>query len=144
MGKIRNLIAGFTGAIALNMLHEAIRKQGDDVPHIHLLGEDALNKGLTTIGQPIANENQLYQATLATDVVSNALYYSLIGAGKSKYIWPKALGLGLSAGIGAIKLPETLGLNDEPVARNTQVKALTVGYYVFGALVTALTLKMLK
>ncbi|WP_199141609.1 hypothetical protein [Pedobacter sp. ASV12] len=144
MGKIKNLIAGFTGAIALNMLHEAIRKQGDNVPYIHLLGEDALNKGLMAVGEPITNENTLYEATLATDVVSNALYYSLIGTGKSKYIWPKALGLGLSAGIGAIKLPEATGVDHAPVARNAQVKALTIGYYVFGALVTALTLKMLK
>lgn len=144
MGKIRNLIAGFTGAIALNMLHEAIRKQGDNVPYIHLLGEDALNKGLMAVGEPIMNENRLYEATLATDVVSNALYYSLIGTGKSKYIWPKALALGLSAGIGAIKLPEATGVDHAPVARNAQVKALTIGYYVFGALVTALTLKMLK
>lgn len=144
MGKIRNLIAGFTGAIALNILHEAIRKQGDNVPYIHLLGEDALNKGMVAIGEPIENEDRLYQATLATDVVSNGLYYSLIGAGKSKYIWPKALGLGLSAGIGAINLPNALGLDEAPTARNNQVKALTIGYYLFGALVTAITLKMLK
>lgn len=144
MKKIKNLIAGFTGAIALNILHEAIRKQGDNVPYIHLLGEDALNKGLTAIGEPITNENELYQATLATDVMGNGFYYSLIGTGSSKYIWPKAIGLGLCAGIGALKLPEKLGRDDAPVARNNQVKALTVGYYLFGALVTALTLKMLK
>lgn len=144
MKKIKNLIAGFTGAIALNILHEAIRKQGENVPHIHLLGEDALNKGLTAIGEPIESEDDLYKATLATDVVANGFYYSLIGSGGSKFIWPKAIGLGLCAGIGALKLPEQLGLDDAPVARNNQVKALTIGYYLFGAAVTALVLKMLK
>lgn len=144
MGKIKNLIAGFTGAIAINLLQKAISKQSDDRPYIQLLGEDALNTDSAATGQSKANPNEPDHVALGTDVVSHALYYSLIGTGKSKYVWPRALGLGLSAGIGAIRLPQNLTLNEGPATRNTQVQALTVGYYVFGALMTALTLKMLK
>ena len=49
--------------------------------------------------------------------------------------------MGLSAGIGALKMPEPLGLDDTPVTHTNTTKALTVGYYLFGALVTAAMLK---
>jgi hypothetical protein len=63
--------------------------------------------------------------------------------GKSKYIWPKAILFGLTAGIGAIELPKKIGLDPDPVAATKQMKILTVGYYLFGALVTGLVLKTL-
>lgn len=141
MKTIKNLAAGFLGSLALNLLHETLRKRETNVPHINLLGEEALNKTLVGIGKsPITDEEQLYKATLKADLISNTVYYSLIG-GKSKYIWPKAILLGLSAGIGALKLPEPLGLDPEPVNATPQKQILTVGYYLFGALVTAYMLK---
>lgn len=143
MGLIKNLTAGLLGSLAMNILHESLRKYETNVPKINLLGEEALNKTLIGIGQtPITNEDELYRATLKADLISNTVYYSLIG-GKSKYIWPKAIFFGLSAGIGAIKLPKPLGLDPEPVAATDQIKVLTVAYYLFGALVTGLVLKTL-
>jgi len=144
MSKIKNLIAGFTGAIALNLLHETLKKEKSNVPRIDLLGEEALQKTLMHFGTSIDQKKDLYKATLAGDVLSNTFYYSLIGAGNQAYLWPRALFLGLSAGIGAVKLPEPMGLNPEPVTKTDQVKVLTVGYYVFGAVVTALVLKLLS
>jgi hypothetical protein len=143
MGLIKNLTAGFLGAVALNMLHETLRKNETNVPKVNLLGEEAINKTLIGIGQqPITDKEELYKTTLKADLISNAMYYSLIG-GKSKYIWPKAILFGLTAGIGAVKLPKPLGLNPEPVAATNQMKALTIGYYLFGALVTGAVLKTL-
>lgn len=144
MSKIKNLIAGFAGAIALNILHETLKKEKSNVPRIDLLGEEALQKTLRHFGASIDQKQDLYKATLAGDVLSNTFYYSLIGAGSRTYLWPRAIFLGLSAGIGAVKLPEPMGLNPEPVAKTDQVKVLTVGYYVFGAVVTALVLNILS
>jgi len=143
MSNIKNMIAGLAGAIALNVLHETL-KEKSNTPRVDLLGEEALQKGLSKVGAKIDNEQDLYKATLTGDIISNTLYYSLIGAGDVKYIWPKAIFLGLTAGIGAVKLPEPMGLDSEPVAKNDQVKVMTVGYYIFGAVVTALVLKVLK
>lgn len=143
MGLIKNITAGFIGSVALNYLHETLRKNETNVPKINLLGEEAINKTLVTIGQaPITDQEELYQTTLKADLISNTMYYSLIG-GKSSLIWPKAILLGLCAGIGAVKLPEPLGLNPAPTNKTAQVKALTVGYYLLGALVTAVVLKTL-
>lgn len=144
MGKIKSLSAGLIGAIALNILHETLRKNVKDAPKIHLLGEQALNKTLNKFGAEINNEDDLYTATLAGDIISNTTYYSLIGSGSNKNIWTKAIILGLAAGVGALKLPEPIGLDPEPVNKNNQVKVLTVGYYLFGALVTGLALKLLS
>lgn len=143
MGFIKNITAGFIGSIALNLLHETLRKNATNVPSINLIGEQALNKTLSKYGTPITSPDELHNVTLKADIIANAMYFSLIGSNK-KWIWPKAVFLGLSAGIGALKLPEPMGLNPEPVTKTNQTKVLTVGYYLFGALVTAYVLKTLS
>ena len=144
MSKVKNLIAGAAGAIALNVLHETLKKESDDVPRVDLLGEDAVQKVLKYFGSSVPDKASLYKTTLAGDLISNTLYYSLIGAGNQKYLWPKAVFLGLTAGIGAVKLPEPMGLDPEPVTKTDQVKVLTVGYYIFGAIVTGLVLNLMN
>jgi len=144
MSKLKNLIAGLAGSIALNLLHEGLKKTSNDVPRVDLLGEDALQKTLKYFGGKMENQENLYKATLAGDIIGNTLYYSLIGAGNQKNIWPKALFMGLSAGIGAVSLPEPMGLDPDPVTKDNQVKVLTVGYYLFGAVVTGLVLHAMK
>jgi hypothetical protein len=143
MSTLKNLLAGLGGAVALNILHESLKRAGD-MPRIDLVGEEALQKGLRHFGTEIKDDDALYGATLGADLVSNALYYSAIGAGSRKHIWGRAVVLGLSAGIGAVALPEHMGLNAKPVAHNKKVKALTIGYYLAGALVTAALAKKLE
>ena len=134
---LKKMLAGLGGAIALNILHESLKHKDDKMPRIDLLGEEALQKAANYFGTSINDEATLYKATLAGDVVSNALYYSLIGAGSNKHIFTRAIVYGLSAGIGAITLPEPMGLNPEPVTKSQKTKVLTVAYYLAGALVTA-------
>lgn len=125
----KKILAGFGGAIALNILHETIRKNFDNVPHINELGEEALLKVTENTSINITGEKNLYAATLVGDIVSNGLYYATTATNHN-------IASGLLAGIGAIALPKKMGLNDEPVAENNKKKAMTIGYYVFGALVT--------
>lgn len=143
MGKISNLFAGLAGAVALNVLHESLKNKRD-TPRIDFLGEQALQKTVRYFGGNITDTDDLYKATLAGDIVSNTIYYSMIASAKPGIIWPKAIAMGLIAGFGAIKLPEPLGLNPKPVAKTDGIKAMTVGYYVFGALVTALVASAFK
>lgn len=144
MNQLKNLIAGMAGAAALNILHETLRKKYDNVPRVDLVGKEAVQKTLTHFGKPITNDNHLYQVTLAGDLLSNAAYYALIGSGKSQAVWSKSIVIGLAAGIGAVALPEPMGLDPQPVTKSNQVKLLTVGYYLFGALVTGAVLKILQ
>jgi hypothetical protein len=143
MSIIKNLLAGLGGAVALNVLHEGLKNKNFEMPRIDLLGEEALQKTLNYFGTGISDPDKLYKATLASDVVSNAIYYSMIGAGGTQNVWTKAVTLGLTAGFGAVNLPEPMGLNPAPVAATDTRKALTVAYYVAGALLTAGILKAL-
>lgn len=144
MNRGKNLLAGLGGAIALNILHEALRRKYKDMPRVDKVGEEALQKTLAHFGTHIDDENVLYGATLAGDIISNGLYYSAIGAGDPKYIWPRAISIGLAAGVGAVTLPEPMGLDDKPVTRTPKIKALTVGYYLAGALVTGCIVSVLN
>ena len=143
MSKIQNLLAGLGGAIALNILHEGLKKRGDNMPRVDLLGEEALQKSLNYFGTSINDEATLYKATLAGDVISNALYYSLIGAGSKDHVWARAISYGLAAGVGAVTLPKPLGLDPEPVSKTQKTQVLTIAYYVMGAIVTSGIIKAL-
>lgn len=141
MSKITNLLAGLGGAVALNIIHESLKKKSKDTPRVDLLGEEALEKTVEYFGGEIDDDKTLYKATLAGDILSNAMYYSMIGNGDPKHLWVRALSYGVAAGVGAVTLPEPLGLDPEPVTKTKTRQALTVGYYVAGALVTAAILK---
>lgn len=140
METTKTLLAGLGGAIALTLLHEGLKRM-NAAPRLDVLGEEAVGKALQPLDAVPMDHKNLYTTTLVADVISNALYYSMIGAGGTKNTYAKAVGLGLTAGLGALALPQKMGLDDTPVTKSTLTKALTVGYYLFGALVTATLLK---
>jgi len=144
MSKVHNLLAGLGGAIALNILHESLKRKDKDMPRVDLLGEEVLEKSLDYFDAEIHDKDTRYNITLAGDILSNALYYSSIGAGAPEHIWTRAVAVGVTAGIGAITLPEPLGLDDKPVTKTNKTKALTIGYYLAGALVTGCILQALN
>ena len=144
MDFLKSLIAGFAGAAALNILHETVRKFDKEAPRLDLLGEEALQKSTKALNLPIPSGDKLYNVTIVGDILSNGTYYAAIGIGSEKFLVLKALGYGLSAGLAAIKLPEPLGLDDRPVASSDERKIMILGYYVFGALVTAGVLRMMS
>lgn len=139
------LAGGLAGAAALNLIHESYRKIDKDAPHIHLIGEEALIKMLNAAHLPKPkNKKELYQWTLAGDVLSNALYFSLIGVGKSKHSIQRGVILGLTAGVGAVFMPEKMGLNDAPSTRTMETKLLTVLWYTLGGAVAGGVIKLLR
>lgn len=144
MKLVKALIGGFAGAIALNLLHETVRRFDRQAPRVDLIGEEALSKGLKAVGFDPPQGDKLYAATLAGDILSNGMYYSAIGIGAPKFLWVRAAVIGLSAGIGALELPEPMGLDDTPVTRSGRTEVMTVSWYLFGALVTAAVLTAIK
>ncbi len=133
----KKIIAGLGGAIALNILHETIRKNFDNVPEINKLGEEAVLKLTDNTPFTITEKNSLYATTLIGDIISNGMYYATTATKND-------LASGLLAGAGAIVLPGKMGLHEEPVAGSDKKKAMTVGYYLFGALVTKFIYNKIK
>jgi len=144
MKLIKNMVGGFAGAIALNILHETVKRIDHDAPRVDLIGEEGLNKILEKSGTTPLHGNGLFVATLAGDIISNGLYYSQIGVGKKKHLLVRGAVYGVAAGAGALLLTKPIGLSDAPVTRTQKTKALTIGYYLLGGLVTALCIKALR
>lgn len=144
MKTIHSTIGGFAGAIALNVVHQSLKQFIDEAPAVDLVGEQALNKGLKKVGVKPLRGDKLFLSTLAADVASNAIYYSLIGFGSRKNTLTRGVGYGLAAGVGALALTKPMGLNDRPITKSTTTKLLTVGYYLLGGIVTAVTINALS
>ncbi|GAB2797164.1 hypothetical protein GCM10027275_48230 [Rhabdobacter roseus] len=135
---------GIAGAVALNVLHELYRHRDPDAPRIDLIGEEALEKSLKKINVEPPSGQTLYNLTLAGDLVSNATYYSLIGADKDKNLLLRGALFGLAAGVGAVLLPQPLGLDEAPSNRTSKTQVLTVAWYLVGGLVAAAVTQLLR
>ena len=136
-------LAGLAGATALTILHEVIRKNDADAPRMDKMGMEATAKLLKKVNIQPPSQRNLYLFTLAGDIISNSLYYSKVASDNKKHVWMNGALMGLTAGLGAVYLPNKLGLNEEHSNRTNKTKLLTVGLYVIGGLVAAATATML-
>jgi len=128
--------SGLAGAVAVNVLHEIVRHlRPTDAPRMDVLGERGLRKLLGMADAPQPDEQSAYYLTLSGDLLSNTLYYSLVGRGKGA--WWRGAVLGAAAGVGGVVLPGPLGLGEAPSNRTPQTKAMTVAWYLAGGLVAA-------
>lgn len=126
---------GIAGAITLTLIHETVRRSISNAPRMDLLGMEAIAKTLDSVDAEVPKEDKLFKITMAGDIVSNALYYSLTGIGKGEQAVLRGAFLGLAAGIGAVYLPKPLGLNAAPAGRTIQTKVMTFALYTIGGVV---------
>lgn len=138
------LAGGLAGATAVTLIHESIKQVVPQAPRMDRLGMEAISKGLRKAGKRVPKQDALFTAALAGDIVSNAIYYSLAGIGNEKNIWLRSTLLGLTAGIGAVVLPQPLGLSRRHSNRTFATKAMTIGLYVAGSLITTAVIKVLN
>lgn len=138
------LAGGLAGATAVTLIHESIRQVIPQAPRMDRLGMQAISKGLKKAGKNVPRQEVLFTAALAGDLLSNAIYYSAAGIGTEKNIWLRSTLLGLTAGLGAVMLPEPLGLNKQYSNKTMGTKLMTVGLYVAGSLVTTAVIKLLN
>lgn len=129
------------GSLTLNLLHEGVKRVNPNAPRMDLLGMEALSKQLNKKDISLS-ENNLFAATLAGDVVSNALYYSLAGIGEKKNVILRGALLGLAAGIGAVLLPKPMHLNPSRSNRTNETVALTILWYTIGGIASAAAMKL--
>ena len=135
--------SGLAGAATMTLLHETVKRIVPAAPRMDLLGMNALSKVIRNSGKNPPPQNKLYAMTLAGDILSNSIYYSLAGIGKEKSAVARGGILGLAAGLGAVLLPKPLGLEEDYSNRSTSTKIMTVGLYLAGGLITAAVLRAL-
>jgi hypothetical protein len=144
MSLAKSLGSGLIGACALTLLHETARRFIPDAPRMDVLGMRAIAKSMRLVDQEPPADEQLQTLALAGDVLSNSLYYSLVGAGAPCAVWLRGVLLGLGAGVGAVVLPQPLGLGSAPRARSRSTQAMTVGWYLAGGLAAAAAFQLLS
>jgi hypothetical protein len=138
-----SLLGGLAGATLLTATHETLRRVLPGAPRMDLLGMQAVRKLLKKSGSAQPDRKRLFLYTMAGDMLTNTLYYSLGGV-KVQNPVARGLLLGVSAGIGAVLLPEPMGLSGKHSARTTATALMTVGIYTIGGLAAGLLLKMLQ
>jgi hypothetical protein len=139
----RALTGGAAGAMVLTGLHEASRHLLAHSPRMDVIGERALKRTLKATGRPAARGKNLYGSTLAGELISNTLYYSLVGAGSRSNRLGRGLVAGLAAGLGAVLLPPWLGLGHPPGESKPLTPLLTIAWYTAGGLAAALVMRVL-
>lgn len=144
MSLLRALASGAAGAVALTAVHQVARFLTDDAPRMDHLGMRALAATYRAAGHEPPPEDELYDLTLVGDLVSNTLYYSLVGIGDEDGTWERGAALGLAAGIGGVVLPPLVGLGSAPSGRTAATAAMTVAWYAIGGLAAAGTARLLS
>jgi hypothetical protein len=129
---LKALGSGLVGACALTLIHEAARRYIDEAPRMDVVGMRAITKTLRAVD--LEPPVPLHEAALVGDIVSNSLYYSLVGVGAREDALRNGALLGLAAGLGAVFLPEPLGLGRQPAGNSTETNLMTVAWYLLGGL----------
>jgi hypothetical protein len=135
---------GIAGAVVLTVIHESLRRLNANAPRMDLLGMEAIEKTLDSADLAVPERKNLFKLTMAGDLVSNSLYYSMSGFGNERHSIVRGFLLGLAAGIGAVYLPKRLGLKEEASTRTQETLLLTVALYSVGGLVAGVTGKYLE
>ena len=140
MSLLKALGSGVAGAVAVNAIHESARQVIPHPPRMDVIGMRAISRPMRQLGHQPPRGRTLRKAAFAGDLVSNALYYSLVGVGPHRdprTPWRRGLVLGLLAGIGGALLPPVIGLGNQPGRRTPWTQLLTVLWYTLGGLAAA-------
>lgn len=129
--------SGVAGAVTVTLLNEGVRQMVRHAPRMDVIGERALVGVVRAAGGEPPQGEALYRWTMAADLLSNALYYSLVATGSPGGVWKRGSALGLGAGLGAVFLPRPLGLGDQPGERKPLTPVLTAAWYFAGGLAAA-------
>ncbi len=131
------LMAGAAGAVALNVVHQAAQAFTADAPRMDVVARRAIAGGMEASGLEVPDEPTLQRWALGGDLVANSIYYSVIACGKPSGVWRRALTLGVAAGLGALTLPQRMGLGAPPRSHSLANQFMTIAWYTVGGLATA-------
>jgi hypothetical protein len=124
-------LSGVAGAVAVTTVHQVARRLTANAPRMDVLGVRALTRGAHMADIPVPGPETMQKAALAGDLVCNSAYYALATT------WRRGVVLGLAAGIGALVLPQRMGLGEPPKSDRLSNKVMTVAWYLLGGIAAA-------
>ena len=132
-----SLASGAIGAGVLTLIHQSAKDRLPRAPRMDVVGMRAIDHVTQWIGARVLPRPQLHRAALAGDLIANSLYYSMVVGRTPAETWRRGLMLGAMAGVGALSLPERLGLGTPPGSGSRSNQLMTVAWYVLGGLAAA-------
>jgi hypothetical protein len=90
-----------------------------------------------------ARGKALEREALVGDLVANGLFYALLARARPRTAPWSGLALGLAAGLGALLLPQRMGLGRRPAHARRSTALLTVAWYAAGGLAAGLAARAL-
>ena len=132
-----SFVSGAIGAGVLTLIHQGARRRLPRAPRMDVLGMRAVDRVTEWMGARVLPRPQLQRAALAGDLIANSLYYSMVPGRTASNTWRRGLMLGAMAGVGALSLPERLGLGTPPDSDSRSNQFMTVAWYVLGGLAAA-------
>jgi hypothetical protein len=140
---LRSLASGAIGALAVTALNEVARRRIPHAPRMEVIGMRALSAAVRALGGRPPRGRALFRETLGADLLSNTIYYGLVGAGSRQRRLSRGILLGAAAGLGAVLIPPLLGLGRPPGNRRPATPLMTIAWYTAGGVAAALAGRML-
>ena len=131
------LASGAVGAGVLTLIHQTAIGRVPRAPRMDVVGMRAVDHVTEWMGTENLPRTRLNRVALAGDLFANSLYYSMVAGRTRAETWQRGLMLGAMAGIGALSLPERLGLGTPPDGGSRSNQLMTVAWYVLGGLAAA-------
>lgn len=135
----RALGSGLAGAIGVTVLNQVAKRFLPAAPRLDLLGLRLASAGFRKAGLKPPHGWPIGLVALLGDLFSNSLFFGLVGAGGPRMALLRGGALGLAMGVGAVALPEPLGVGKGPSAGTSRTAAQTIAWYVLGGLLAAST-----
>jgi hypothetical protein len=142
--KLTSALGGLAGACALTLINQAIAKIDKKAPRLDLLGMNAVAKFVKSPKSAPLVVQKLLPMSVAGDLVSNSLYYSMASAGSKNKTLVRGLLLGLGAGLGAVALPKPMGLDESTTNLTTRTQVMTIAWYIIGGVVAAAVINAME
>jgi hypothetical protein len=139
--KVSSTLGGLAGAAALTLMNEGVKKVSADAPRLDLLGQNALAKFMK--GNDMLSKTAQRFFPMAGDLISNSLFFGMARGNSAGATLVRGALLGLGAGLGAVVLPEPLGLESKTTNKSNETKVMTIAWYVLGGLVAAAVINAL-
>ncbi|HEX8333593.1 MAG TPA: hypothetical protein VF622_13315 [Segetibacter sp.] len=108
--KLAALAGGIAGALVIKGIHELVKKLDKDVPHFDNLDLTATQKNNFFGGE--GDSAKFFSGGLTGDLLNNAIHSSVTGLSDKDADLKSGI-LGIASGLGAVYLPEVLGINKE-------------------------------
>lgn len=134
---VKALASGAVGAGVLTLIHESARRSVPRAPRMDVVGMRAIDRVMAWMNVALLNRPGLRRAAFAGDLVGNTLYYSAVVGRTPRDTWRRGLMLGAVAGVGALALPERIGLGTPPDSASRSNQLMTIAWYVIGGLAAA-------